>query len=157
MRKKKSPHDKHRNPQAGTLPPDAGATACRALNDAEEHLASQAGIPAVLRPALFQAEANWRMNPGHVAPIATIDPGRLLVNVPNNCETQMLFGFLWNALMRSGKHSIQFAFPAEDDSLWVVYMDRDRVGYIASAPACRAGSAIRLGDWTVKAMPRRDE
>ena len=110
------------------MPPDA----CRLLqaNAASNISRRRQGIPAILRPALLQAEANCRMNAGDVVPIATIDPGRLLVKVPDGCEKQALFAFLWDALMRSGKHSIQFAFPAEDDSLWVIYMDRDCVGYI---------------------------
>ncbi len=79
------------------------------------------------------------------------------MTVTDGCEKQRMFEFLWSTLMRLNGHSIYFAFPADDDSLWVIYMDRDRVGYVASAPACRAGGAIRLDDWTVKAMPRRDE
>jgi hypothetical protein len=135
------------------MPPNA----LQALNAAEEHLASQAGIPDILRPALMQAEANFRGNAGNVMPIASIDPGRLLVNVPDGCEKQALFAFLWNALMRSGKRSIQFAFAAEDDTLQVIYMDRDCVGYMASAPVRTANGKVQLGDWTVKAIPRSDE
>ena len=153
----KNLHDKHQTSQDGAIMPDASAAACRTLNDAEKHLASQAGIPDVLRNALLQAEANWRMKPGHVMPVATVQPNRQLVKVPDGCEGQRLFEFLWYALLRSNGHSIQFAYPAEDDGLWVIYMDRDRVGYVASAPACRPGGALQLGDWTVKAMPRSDE
>jgi hypothetical protein len=146
----KKPHDKH-----PTLPPDAGETACRALNEAEQHLASQSGIPEVLRPALLQAEANCRGNAGNVAPVASID-GRLCVKVPEHCEEESLFGFLWSSLVRSGGHSIQFAFAAEDDTLRVIYMNTDRVGYMASTPVRTANGSVRLGDWTVKPMPRRD-
>jgi hypothetical protein len=135
------------------MPPNA----LQALNAAEEHLASQSGIPAILRPALMQAEANCRGNAGDVMPIASIDPGRLLVKVPDGCERQRLFEFLWDALMRSNGHSIQFAFAAEDETLQAIYMDRDCVGYTASAPVCTANGKVQLGDWTVKAMPRSDK
>ncbi len=154
---KKSRHNRHQIRRPGTLPPDASQNACQALNAAEEHLASQSGIPAILRPALMQAEVNCQVNAGDVMPIASIDPGRLLVKVPDGCEKQALFAFLWDALMRSDGRSIQFAFAAEDDTLQVIYMDRGCVGYTASAPVRTANGKVQLGDWTVKAMPRRDE
>jgi hypothetical protein len=131
--------------------------ACQLLNDAEQHLASQKGIPELLRPVLLQAEANSRANAGNVAPIAVVNPGMQAVKVPDVCQGQALFGFLWNALLRSRGHSIQFAFAAEDDTLRVIYVDRDCVGYAASAQVRTANGKVQLGDWTVKAMPRRDE
>ena len=154
---KKSRHNTRPLRRHRALPPGIAEAGCQALNDAEKHLASQAGIPDVLRNALLQAEANWRMKPGHVMPVATVQPNRQLVTAPDGCDGQRLFEFLWGALMRSNGHSIQFAFAAEDDGLWVIYMDRDHVGYVASAPACRVGGVIQLRDWTVKAMPRRGE
>jgi hypothetical protein len=60
----KNRHDEHLTRPSGNLPPLDGAAALRAMNDAEEHLASQPAIPDVLRPALLQAEANWRANGG---------------------------------------------------------------------------------------------
>jgi hypothetical protein len=90
-----------------------------------------------------------------VAPAASID-GRLLVKVPDGCEQQSLFEFLWNALSRSAGHSIQFAFAAQDDTLRVIYMDRDCVGYTASAPVQESDRTVRVGDWKIERMPLDD-
>ncbi len=54
----KNRHDKHLTQRPGELTSRDGAAACQALNAAEAHLASQAGIPNILRPALLQAETN---------------------------------------------------------------------------------------------------
>ena len=147
----KNSHDKHQTSQAGALPP---VDACRALNDAEKHLASQTWIPDVLRPVLMQAEANCRGNAGDVMAVAAIDHGRLLVKVPDSCQRQSLFEFLWISLERSGGHSIQFAFAGVDETLRVVYMDRDYVGYTASAAIDMSKAGVQLGDWKVEQMPR---
>jgi truncated hemoglobin YjbI len=137
------------------MPPNA----LRALNEAERHLASQAGIPSILRPALLQGEGNCRGNAGNVAPIAVVNPGTQPVKVPDSCQGEVLHEFLWNALLRLRGHSIQFAFAAEDDRLWVIYMNRDDVGYVASAPIKTVDGGIRLGDWKIERMPLdgRDE
>lgn len=131
------------------MPPNA----VRAINDAEQHLASQTGIPTILRPALMQAEANCRANAGNVAPVAVVNPGMQPVKVPDFCQGQALFEFLWDALVRSRKHSIQFAFAAEDDTVRVIFMDLDCVGYTASAPVRTEGGTVQVGDWTVETMP----
>ena len=68
-----------------------------------------------------------------------------------------LFEFLWDALARSGGRSIQFGCVDEDDKLWAIYMDRDCVGYVASAPIKKVDGGIRLGDWKIERMPRSDE
>jgi hypothetical protein len=131
----------------------------RALNEAERHLASQKGIPAILRPVLLEAEANCRGNAGNVAPIAVVNPGMQVVKVPDVCQGQALFGFLWNALTSSRKHSIQFAFAAQDETLRVIYMDQDHVGYFASAPVQASDPTVRLGGWKIERIPlnERDE
>ena len=64
-----------------------------------------------------------------------------------------MFEFLWNALVRSGGHSIQFAsVAATDDGLWVIYMNRDDVGYVASAPIKSVDGGIQLADWKIERM-----
>ena len=122
-----------------------------ALKAADAHLRSST-IPDVLRPVLLQAEANWRGNAGAVIAIAAIDFGRLLVDVPDGCEQRDLAMFLWDALLRSDGHSIQFAYVGQDDSLRVVYMDRDLLGFTAFAQA----SGSNLGEWTLTRMPLQE-
>ena len=135
----------------GDTPPSDDAI-CQFLNTATAHVASQANIPAALRPALFQAEANCRANEGDVMSVATID-GERLVKVPDDCEKQSLFRFLWEALVDSGGESIWFGFVGDDDRLWVIYMDRDQ-GYVASASIEIVAGEVVIGDWTVQAMKR---
>ena len=88
-----------------------------------------------------------------MAPVASIDHGRLCVKVPDGCEQQSLFEFLWSALARSDGRSIHFAFAAQDDTLRVIYMARDCVGYAASAPVRTAKGGMQLGAWTIERMP----
>lgn len=122
------------------------------VNDAETHVASQDNLPAVLRPAIFHAEANCRANEGHVMAVATID-GKRLVPVPDGCEKESLFHFLWDALVRSGGKSICFSYAGDDERLWVIYMDKNE-GYVASAPIAVAAGAVRVGEWAAKKMER---
>jgi len=99
---------------------------------------------------------------GH--PLGIAGPvGRWLANhprrhrLPEGCERQTLFGFLWAALVRSGGHAIHFAFPAEDETLRVIYMDTDYVGYAASAAIDTSNAAVRLGGWKIERMSRSAE
>jgi hypothetical protein len=138
-----------------SLSNDDREAACRALNEAEEHLASQVGIPDVLRAALLQAEANCRGNRGDVMAVATIDHGRLLLRVPDEWEKEILFRRLWDALVDSGGQCVQFSYPGEDDTLRVIYMTRDEEGYVASAAIESTDASIRIGDWRIEKMQQR--
>jgi hypothetical protein len=125
----------------------------RALNEAEAHLSSQSHVPASLRSALLQAEANCRANRGDVMEIATID-GKETVKVPLGMQQESLFRFLWDALEQKGGESINFAFASDDDRLCVIYMDRTD-GYVAKSSIEKEGDAITLGDWDIRQMEKR--
>jgi hypothetical protein len=136
-----------------SLPEDRRAAACQALNDAENHLKAQVGIPEALRPALVQAEANCRGNRGYVMSVATID-GKRLVKVPDHIQGESLFHWLWETLVASDEKSIHFAYAGDDDTLCAIYLSRDE-GYVASATIISADTGIEIGDWRVKKMERR--
>lgn len=136
---------------AGNIPPSDDPI-CQYLNAATAHVASQAYIPAVLRAAIFQAEANCRANKGNVMSVATID-GKRLMDVPNDCEKESLFKYLWDALIQSGGKSIWFGWVSDNDGLWVIYMDRNE-GYVASASIEIVAGEVVIGDWMVQTMQR---
>jgi hypothetical protein len=142
--------EKNMNPSLSNEDRDA---ACRALNEAEEHLASQVGIPDVLRAALLQAEANCRGNNGQMMPVAAIDNGRLLLRIPDDCQKESLFHRLWDALVDSHGQSVQFGFVGEDDTVRVIYMTMDE-GYVASATISPGDAGIQVGDWRIEKMQR---
>jgi hypothetical protein len=133
---------------------DRRVAICQALNDVEEHIAAQEGIPEFLRPVLVQAEANCRSNRGDVMSVATIDDGRRLVTVPNDVQKESLFHFLWDAMVASDGKSVQFAYTGEDGTLRVIYMTADEEGYVASATIERTDAGVRVGDWRIKKMER---
>jgi hypothetical protein len=85
--------------------------------------------------------------------VATVQPGMVCVRVPDSCQKQALFEFLWDALARSGGHSIWFGCVDEDDTLWTIYMDTNYIGYVATAPARRTTGTLQLGDWKIERMP----
>ena len=126
--------------------------AVRALNEAETHMSSQSQIPANLRQAILQAEANCRTNRGDVMEIATID-GKETIKVPLGMQQERLFHFLWDSLQQKGGESIHFAF-AGDDRLCVVYLDRTNA-YVANSSIKRQGTEVTLGDWNIHQVRNR--
>ena len=95
------------------------------MNAVECHLKRQADIPEVIRDALFEAEFNLRFNEGDIAPIASIDNGEKLLEVPEELERQQLLCFLWANMIEAGGKSIHFAFTTDDEGLCVTFLSRD--------------------------------